>query len=451
MNGATAVDEPLAGILVQCSTSSRSGIIDTARGRLKRIFCIKKGHLTWVASNVIEEQFTEAMVGKGLLGHGDLAGVQAEAQRQETKLSRLLVEGNLIEEDALRTTLGRHFRELLFDTLSWPDGMSMFTPGQPDLAGEVTVELPCVPLLLEYARQHPIDLDSIRVRIGPPGTLPLRAEGPAGSLDGFEHDEMVRFLLEACDGSRQVHEITTLSPEPENPTLRAIYGLILTGALVRAAKKKKATTPTDVVTRDEVRARIQKVEGANYYAVLELGGACTTEQIRDAYYFLARRYHPDRFRSGDLADLIEPIETFFTRVTESYNTLVDPDRRAEYDEQLDQAKAATKGPADQNAKELARQNYLHARALLERGRYTDAVNSLKNAIKLDVREPTYHIEIGRLMSRNPRMRGEAEERLREAARLDPAMVDSYMALGELYEKMDRNGEAAGQFREVLRW
>jgi curved DNA-binding protein CbpA len=329
--------------------------------------------------------------------------------------------------------------------------MSMLTPGQPDLSGEATVDLPCLPLLLEYARRHPADLDEVRIRIGPPGTRPDLAEGRSGSLEGLEDDAAVEFLLETCDGTRVAQDLVALSPVSEEATLRMIYGLMLVGALVQSTRKEDARTQSDVVTRDEVRARMQKVENANCYAVLELGAACTTEQVRNAYYFLARRYHPDRFRSGPLADLIDSIEDFFTRVTEAYNTLVDPDRREEYDRQLAQARGPVKAPTDHDAKELARQNYLHARALIERGRYTDAVKSLQNAIKLDVREPKYHIEIGKLMSRNPRMRGEAEEHLKEAARLDPAQVDSYLALGELYEKMNRREDARAQFREVLRW
>jgi molecular chaperone DnaJ len=61
------------------------------------------------------------------------------------------------------------------------------------------------------------------------------------------------------------------------------------------------------------------------YAVLGLARGASIADIKRAYRRLARRYHPD-INPGDRA-----AEALFHRITEAYETLVDPARREQYD------------------------------------------------------------------------------------------------------------------------
>jgi molecular chaperone DnaJ len=61
------------------------------------------------------------------------------------------------------------------------------------------------------------------------------------------------------------------------------------------------------------------------YAVLGLGQGASVADIKRAYRRLARRYHPG-INPGDRA-----AEAMFHRITEAYETLVDPARRQHYD------------------------------------------------------------------------------------------------------------------------
>jgi molecular chaperone DnaJ len=67
------------------------------------------------------------------------------------------------------------------------------------------------------------------------------------------------------------------------------------------------------------------VETMDFYAILGLGPQATTADIKRAYRRLARRYHPG-INPGDRA-----AADHFRRITEAYDTLVDPERRREYD------------------------------------------------------------------------------------------------------------------------
>lgn len=63
----------------------------------------------------------------------------------------------------------------------------------------------------------------------------------------------------------------------------------------------------------------------DYYAVLGLDRAVSAADIRRAYRRLSRRYHPG-INPGDRA-----AEVMFQRISEAYETLIDPERRRQYD------------------------------------------------------------------------------------------------------------------------
>lgn len=63
----------------------------------------------------------------------------------------------------------------------------------------------------------------------------------------------------------------------------------------------------------------------NYYSVLGLAPGASAADIKRAYRTLARRHHPG-LNPGDRAS-----EALFQRISEAYETLVDPERRRRYD------------------------------------------------------------------------------------------------------------------------
>ncbi len=61
------------------------------------------------------------------------------------------------------------------------------------------------------------------------------------------------------------------------------------------------------------------------YIILGVDQTATTADVKRAYPRLARKYHPD-INPGD-----HEAEAFFRRVSEAYETLIDPERRQDYD------------------------------------------------------------------------------------------------------------------------
>ena len=77
---------------------------------------------------------------------------------------------------------------------------------------------------------------------------------------------------------------------------------------------------------------------SDYYKLLNLPRDADTEQIKKAYRKLALEYHPDRNRGSKEA------EERFKEVTQAYEVLRDPDKRATYDRYGEQGLKGRAGP-----------------------------------------------------------------------------------------------------------
>jgi tetratricopeptide (TPR) repeat protein len=86
----------------------------------------------------------------------------------------------------------------------------------------------------------------------------------------------------------------------------------------------------------------------------------TRAEVRNAYFQLAKRFHPDRFGSSALADLRRNVQDLFAALNEAYEVLSDDARRADYlggAHHPDAASAAVefqKGDACLRTRDLAR-------------------------------------------------------------------------------------------------
>ena len=452
MNSATAAGQSFADLLADKAGNGASGILHASRGKQKRLICLDKGYISYVISNVIEEQFDEALVRDGLLSPEQRAEAKAGSADGKKKLSAYFLEQQILTPSALKHAMESHVRQLLLSTLEWPDGQYRFDKGRPNLEGEIAVQISAVSLMLEHAERHPASIDEVRVRIGPPNIRPRLSKRAERLLQGMELEGAAAFLVERCDGTIELPRLVEESELLPDDILRALLGLLLAGALEPAeAEQPERDSTEDQVGREECLARLHQAEGADHYIVLGVDSKASLSDIRKAYYFLARRFHPDRFRVGELQDLLLRVEVYFTQVTEAYNTLSDPELRKNYDTELAEQVGTKKAKPVQDKRQLARENYARAKLLLKKKKLQEAVTFLENAIELDEANATYHLELGRVLLLNPRRRSDCEDHLVRAIELDPTSSAASLALGDLYAKTGRKDQARHMFNEVLRW
>src|SRR5687767_2536052 len=89
--------------------------------------------------------------------------------------------------------------------------------------------------------------------------------------------------------------------------------------------------------------------GVDYYEVLQVSDAAEPETINRVYRIFAQRYHPDNRETGN--------EARFREITEAYQILSNPEKRARYDatsqkRRKDRWRLVSAGPESENDFEM---------------------------------------------------------------------------------------------------
>ncbi len=221
----------------------------------------------------------------------------------------------------------------------------------------------------------------------------------------------------------------------------------------------------DEIRRREILDAFERLKTRNHYEVLGLPRAATEADVKDSYFRLAKRFHPDAHHGESLGDLRDELEAVFIRLGEAYEVLRDARRRGDYDQRLGRpraagepsgpgAVAAAKGPAapDLEAEARAAEEALRRAAkLYEAEKYWDAIQLLEPAVealppKLKTRA---RVLLARCNLKNPKWVRRAEETLLAATREDPKAVDAWALLGQVYADKGLASRAQSMFRKVL--
>lgn len=451
MSTGQSPERELSRLVAEKGAALASGILTAMRGKHKRIFCFDQGVLVFATSNMLEEQFEEHMKDQGWVDSVDLEAARRVAESQGGNVLAVLRTGDQLSDGDLASAMDSYIRHLLAATLMWPDGRFQFADGRANLEGSVTGRLHTTAFILKHVMNYPSSMDKVRVRIGPPNiritsTAAVEENVRLGALDQSHLQ-----LLERCTEPVELPELFKDLPEDEEEKVyRTVYGMLLTGLLEPVGVEEPETKAT-LVSREEALAWLAKEGQADHYGILGLADDTTTDAIRESYYNLARKMHPDRFRSGPLQDLLGKVDSFFTYVTDAYNTLHDPVLRAEYDRQLAEEAAGNAPTEKTDTAYVARQNLIRGRELAAKKKFSEAAGFLDNALALDDDNVEILTELGKLLTLNPRRRAEGEGYLVRASALDPSYTASYLALAEFYGRTERYDEAAEMCRKVLNW
>jgi tetratricopeptide (TPR) repeat protein len=231
--------------------------------------------------------------------------------------------------------------------------------------------------------------------------------------------------------------------------------------------------PTDEEQRREILEMKQALATRSYFEVLGISRAAGEAEVKEAYFRLAKRFHPDAHHSGSLSDLRDTLETVFIQLGEAYEVLRDPRRRSEYEERLgrQRAAAAAEAPAvaappreppppsvappqalDDGARErIAEQAVREAGGLYDKEKFWDAIQLLEPLVtempaRLRTRGKTL---LARCYLKNPKWARRAEEVLLEVTRDDPKAVDSWALLGSIYEGKGIRTRALSMYKKAL--
>jgi hypothetical protein len=298
--------------------------------------------------------------------------------------------------------------------------------------------------------------------------------------------------------------IQNLSGLPEGETLQIIYTLWLGGLLTRenwnaafserkisailsarlALKKDekplaiesseiKAEIPLTETEIKEATEKIAPVEppisldkyleridqATTFYEMFALPPEASVGEIKQTYFSLAKRFHPDIFHNETDEKLVQKIQSAFTRLAHAYDTLKTESTREVYDfrmrKELAEMKAVRSAETTYEAIDLQKQNQQAAENfengfdLLMEGDYYAALPYLARAVHFDKNNAYYHACYGKALSMDNKQRHKAEAELLTAIKLDDKKADYRIMLAEFFVQFNLLKRAEGELNRLL--
>jgi tetratricopeptide (TPR) repeat protein len=200
----------------------------------------------------------------------------------------------------------------------------------------------------------------------------------------------------------------------------------------------------------EVAEFHDKIRGMSYYQILGVGKQASEEDIKKAYFQLARKYHPDSFDRSIPASERVKIEDVFDKITKAYHTLTNRELRKVYDIKTPSAGAADDGSGKDTFKK-ADMKFRQAKTLYGQGRNEDAMILLEEAVRLNRTKGAYFLLLALTQMKIPALRKKAEEHFLKAIELEPWNPECYVGLGILYKAEGMTLKATRQFQKALEY
>ena len=188
----------------------------------------------------------------------------------------------------------------------------------------------------------------------------------------------------------------------------------------------------------------------NYYRLFGLEKSASFDEVKDRYFNLSKKYHPDRITADPDSEIKEKANAVFAEINMGYEILSDRDKRREYDaERVKQNPRVGSNGADRTKR--AKDLYLKAYALCNQEKYFEAVSLLEEAVEDDNSKASYFLLLGKCLSKSssPIEKMEAEKHLKKAGEMEPWNPEPLFVLGELYRSRNLMEEAEDSFRKAL--
>ncbi len=487
---------PLAELLVEIAQNKLNGSLRVMNAAQKIAVYFDTGDTVFAVSNARQHRLYEMLLQAEKITREQLAAIPDYAN--DLALKENLIKNNLLERKEVERLFSRQISEIAKTALAWREAEWTFSP-LVRIKGGIRFSVDMPNTLIEYARNLPAE-EIARKFKNPLESLRVKSAIPAGvNLSPPESFVFSRFETKAS----AIEEIQTTSGLPEAETLRILYALWLGGLIVRkipnaafserkilamssaslALKKDNALPaiqPAIQFTKIELTAEteakpeeaapvekqisveeyLDRVEKAtNFYEFFALPPGAATAEIKQNYFGLAKRFHPDLYYKETDAKLLQRIQAAFTELAHAYDTLKSESSRNLYDFKIRKESAEIKAVQSaettpdeidlQKQTDQGRENFEQGFSFLMDGNHNAAVPYLARAAHFAKDNARYHAYYGKALSMDDRQRHKAETELQTAIKLDGAHANYRIMLAEFFVRFGLVKRAEGELNRLL--
>ncbi len=512
---------PVFKMMREIYSRKQTGHLRFTHGKAHRSMRFVDGQVIHAMSDVDGERLGDVLVRYGKLTQEALERAKPIVLNKRRRLGPVLLENAFLERLALDEGVGLHAREILFESAARGGGSVFFEespPGEP--AGEdAASNLSTVELILEAARRV-ADPAVVRNVLGDLDRILLKDETAFRGLTNVAFTPADAFLASQIDGKFSARDVFKVIPLPTENVERSLFSLLCTGVVEYRAPVERRTpavrmpapSPATVVRparaqgaeplaakpphptdgsgagrdlekerwRVETTSRtigerrrliVDAFEGLNSKDHFELLGIARTAndvEVKEAYFRLAKSFHPDTRLDPSLSDVAEMREAVFIRLGLAFEKLRTRELRRNYAESLPRvisrppdSPSVVVPPVDEPDVPMQTEAGIPAWAAMETlrmaemklraGLFWEAIQYAESAFpNLEGHDKLRaKILLARAKSKNPKLVKEAEKSLQAIVKEHPRAPEPYVALGDVYRASQMTSRAIAMYRKAL--
>lgn len=425
----------IASHLREIFFNKKTGRLIYRRQEILKYFFFQNGALIQVKTNQPDERLGEVLFKLERIPKD--ANVKIDDFIEPNKnLGEVLRSRGVISENDLNEALSYQLRETVLNVFPYFDADLSFQEHQ-GFSGEIDESRVSVPLLIEYGIRrmppHPL------LQAGLARQTPILGRKTYVYLLTVEEKE----ILEKIGGKETAEDILKGLTLPADSFWKSLYLFFCLGVVdfegeahvavpdvksrLRPETVSRADLPPQVAEMLVVRDTLPEM---TFYQILDIPRTATEEEVKKAYFQMARRFHPDRFERKVAAEFKAPIDEVFDAITNAYRVLSNKDTRRLYD-----AKSGTPAAQDdaQDTLRKAEIKFRQGKTLYGQGRFDEAIAYLEEAIRTRKDKGDYYLLLAMVESRMPVYVKKAEQDFLRAIELEPWNPEGYFGLGLLYK------------------
>jgi len=326
----------ITDLIRDIGTRNSSGLLRVSSGKSIKAIFFEAGVPVYAISNIASEQVESILLSEGMATLEQIDAAKGAGGKSQ-KLGRALVEmGFVSEADITRVSL-ESARRIIFSLFELTRGDYIFDERVRAAAHEVKLDWTVSDCLLEGGRALGHQ-EEIALRLAPEDAVFVKPKSTGRLVLAGRLNPTESYIYSRIDTTVQLNELSMSTGLPEEECRRAVVALISLGMVKVEGKPSDDEEPVDEDPAEKIAEDVSRLihffSSADYYEVLGVTLRSSAGEIKSAYYQLAKKYHPDRFRQPEQAELKSKVEALFAKVTEAYETLSDTPKRALYDDRL---------------------------------------------------------------------------------------------------------------------
>lgn len=441
----------LADILIGLQRSLKNGTLTISNGSIEKNIYLRNGDIIFARSNQKEERLGDILLREGKITQAAYDITAKLISMTGKKQGALLVEIKALEPKDLAWAVQHQVEEILLDLFTLSGGTFEFHENLLPAEKIIRLKLPSGQIIYRGLKRTEC-MEQLKDYLElPSGTIIAFSQNPLDLFQDISFDDDDKQILSCIDGKRNIQEIASLSGLDEAMVRRSLSALMNT-AIIEAVDRQipagsapfqyiisRSEPPPGLI--DSIEELHRKFPVLDYYSILGVSDSAPDDELRTAFYCIAKEYHPDRHFYLD-EDIKGKLHSIYAHLIKAYNVLSSREKRIEYDRTI-----SGKHPGITRT-ELANNKFNEGHTHYVNGNLDEAAKDFKEAVYLDNAEAIYHFFYGLVLRDDNRLK-DAERSLSRACKISPENDEYNAELGHLYIRLGLLLRAKISFMKAL--